>query len=522
MVGINGNQSWNEKLNKLGVLGDEFEHNNQYLYLGYDTKFCSKVAYISVGMIIILVASLVLAPILINHFHYLDCGETLKASDYEGEDCSFSLVESVPENLSYPSDQPIQPSIFQSWLEMVKGAEKSIDIISFYWTMLASDVVEDPSAVQGETIFSELLKALKRGVVVTIVTCDTKPSSSPPNDTDILKQAGAKVYPLDMKMFKLSGGVLHTKMWMVDERQVYVGSANMDWRSLTQNKETGMVIKSCSLFAQDASKIIATYKYLAEKKSLPRHWPCKFKTHSNLQHPLKLTINGLPSTVVLASSPDVFCPPQRSSDLSSILHIIDEAKQFIYVSVMDYAVSNLFSRTKRYWPIIDNALRRAALDRKVEVRLMTSLWKNSKSSMFHYLKSLAALNNTWKGVSISVRLFCVPSFSQAQYRIPFSRVNHDKYMLTEQVAYLTTSNWSEDYFSDTAGVSLLINQTSPSLNSPMPSLPPPSPPSLPSKQPIQQQLKGIFERDWFSVYSFDISLYNPSKAFNLCNSTGQH
>ena len=32
----------------------------------------------------------------------------------------------------------------------------------------------------------------------------------------------------------LSAGVLHTKLWLVDGRHFYIGSANMDWRSLTQ------------------------------------------------------------------------------------------------------------------------------------------------------------------------------------------------------------------------------------------------------------------------------------------------
>lgn len=32
----------------------------------------------------------------------------------------------------------------------------------------------------------------------------------------------------------MGGGVLHTKFWIVDQRHVYIGSANMDWRSLTQ------------------------------------------------------------------------------------------------------------------------------------------------------------------------------------------------------------------------------------------------------------------------------------------------
>lgn len=41
----------------------------------------------------------------------------------------------------------------------------------------------------------------------------------------------------------MGSGVLHTKMWIVDQKNVYIGSANMDWRSLTEVK---VVIKSIS------------------------------------------------------------------------------------------------------------------------------------------------------------------------------------------------------------------------------------------------------------------------------------
>lgn len=37
-----------------------------------------------------------------------------------------------------------------------------------------------------------------------------------------------------VNMKALTSGVLHTKFWIVDKKHVYIGSANMDWRSLTQ------------------------------------------------------------------------------------------------------------------------------------------------------------------------------------------------------------------------------------------------------------------------------------------------
>jgi len=32
-------------------------------------------------------------------------------------------------------------------------------------------------------------------------------------------------------------GILHTKVWIVDKKHIYLGSANMDWRSLTQVRD---------------------------------------------------------------------------------------------------------------------------------------------------------------------------------------------------------------------------------------------------------------------------------------------
>lgn len=34
----------------------------------------------------------------------------------------------------------------------------------------------------------------------------------------------------------LTGGVLHSKFWIVDRKHVFIGSANMDWRAITQVK----------------------------------------------------------------------------------------------------------------------------------------------------------------------------------------------------------------------------------------------------------------------------------------------
>ncbi|RLV62514.1 hypothetical protein DV515_00019235, partial [Chloebia gouldiae] len=49
--------------------------------------------------------------------------------------------------------------------------------------------------------------------------------------------AGAAVRVVELP--RLTGGVLHTKFWLVDGVHLYIGSANMDWRALTQVGRAG-------------------------------------------------------------------------------------------------------------------------------------------------------------------------------------------------------------------------------------------------------------------------------------------
>lgn len=47
---------------------------------------------------------------------------------------------------------------------------------------------------------------------------------------------GAEVREVDLQ--SVTGGIVHTKLWVVDQKHLYLGSANMDWRSLTQVCQT--------------------------------------------------------------------------------------------------------------------------------------------------------------------------------------------------------------------------------------------------------------------------------------------
>lgn len=134
----------------------------------------------------------------------------------------------------YPEGSPVFMSTFDAWNILLQLATKSINIGSFYWTLRGPDVINHTSAWQGEEIFQNLMDAgVKRNIKIKIA--QSAPSHTSPNiDTQILaKQNAAEVRSVDFPRL-LGGGVLHTKLWIVDGKHMYVGSANMDWRSLTQ------------------------------------------------------------------------------------------------------------------------------------------------------------------------------------------------------------------------------------------------------------------------------------------------
>ncbi|XP_044517830.1 5'-3' exonuclease PLD4 isoform X2 [Gracilinanus agilis] len=334
--------------------------------------------------------------------------------------CKFVLVESIPEDLPYLSASPAAQPLIQSWMELLDSAQESVHVASYYWSLTGLDIgINDSSSRPGEELLEKLETLLAQNVSLTVATSDPTLALNS-TDLEVLVGKGAQVRKIPMK--HLTQGVLHTKFWIVDMKHVYLGSANMDWRSLTQ------------------------------------------------------------------ASPPVLCPKGRTRDLDALLSLIRDAKDFFYASVMEYFPTSRFQHPFKYWPVIDNALREAAFNRHVPIRLLISCGKNSDPSMFPYLRSLQAFTNPQANITIEVKIFIIPEGNHSN--IPFSRVSHSKYAVTEKKAYVGTSNWSEDYFTNTAGVGVIVNQSSSDPQHPAPT--------------IQDKLRSIFERDWQSPYAISL------------------
>lgn len=105
------------------------------------------------------------------------------------------------------------------------------------------------------------------------------------------------------------------------------------------------------------------------------------------------------------------------------------------------------------------------------------------------------INSNNKFKMLFQRRFICPG-TDDQMKIPFARVNHNKYMVTDNVAYIGTSNWSADYFINTAGIGFVLQETSKfGRNDTM--------------QSIRKDLASVFERDWNSAYAVDLKKPTP-------------
>ena len=404
--------------------------------------------------------------------------------------CQLKIVESIPQNLTFPKGSPTHESTFEAWTNILKLARDQVNISAFYMTLNGSDTnTTDQSTKEGESILRSLKSLGGSQVRILIVEEVTSKGKSDTDELERLKLA--QVQHLNFSIFGDSG-ILHTKILLVDGKHMYVGSANMDWRSLTQVKELGLLAIDCPTLVQDAAKLFEVYWQLSTPGAkLPLHWDPSLSTQFNMQTPMKVDIgSGSDSPLIfLSSSPRTLCPTGRTRDLYAILDVIRSAEKFIWIAVMDYLPAIEYDGPYRFWPVIDDELKRAAIDRRIDVRVMASNWKHTNKGMSQYLCSLAADNSmptgTREGGWIDVKLFEVPAFTPEQSKIPYARVNHNKYMVTDNRGYIGTSNWSGDYFNGTAGVSATIQQD--------------------GKDSLPQQLRDVFSRDWNSTYAKPIN-----------------
>jgi len=317
-------------------------------------------------------------------------------------------------------DRELATPAVDIWLDMIRGATASLDLGHFY-------LVARPDGPL-EPVIQAVLDAHKRGVRVRILT-EKRMNNTYPELADRFRAAGIEVRLFDWS--GLTGGILHAKYMIADNRSLYVGSQNFDWRALRHIHETGIRVNHPA-FAGAASEIFQLdWDYAGGDR------------HAYDRIPTMKTVE-FPDWGRLLASPGPFNPPGVDASLPRLIKLLDGAKERISVQLLSYSTHRY--RSDERFTDIDDALRRAA-DRGVEVEMILSNWAKRHPED---LKALSAVDG------IQVRFINIPQ--QADNFIPFARVAHSKVVRVDDIqCWISTSNWSYDYFHASRNLEVLIH-----------------------------------------------------------------
>ena len=451
------------------------------------------------------------------------------------------LVETVPTNMTdLPKPSKVQDTA-AILLNLTNKAQKTIDLTAMYWRLLPNPTLPDEVGFSeaeldalggryGRALYTALENAAQRGVQIRILQAPG--FHDQPQESNQLAQR----YPEQVQLRTIhmpdwyDGGIMHQKFWIFDDINLYLGSANMDWRALSQVKELGIATENQPTIAQDLTHYFETWWHfssleprtvsifdpdvqmrrpvpcwspLADGHCIPPWSPSNSQRVGKAQTPLSFIANQKQGQFFITGCPPALCASGRTNDRDGILYTLHDAHLSICLSVMDFLPTSLYwgtynHETERYevdgrlaetiwWPDIFNGMLQA-IGRGINVRLLISQWAHTTPLMALYLHSLQALAHTCQAQigrrcgQLQIRWFTIPGWKSTvgdgrQYP-DHTRVNHTKYIVTDRRVNVGTSNITWDYFTNTAGTSFNSDHLD-----------------------LVQTLQAIFDRDWQSQYA---------------------
>lgn len=398
------------------------------------------------------------------------------------ESCEANLVETVPTGVKFEEEVDVA-SIYDSFQELIRGAESSIQIAAFYWAVSCTSTLEKTreACSRGNQMTSALIEALKRRVRVQIAINGTEAVTEVNEDLKTLKSHGAEIVILDFSKI-LGTGILHTKFVISDEKNFFLGSANMAWRALGEVKEIGLHVRECPVLTKELQKIFKIYWNVGVSGKIPNAWPQELQTQFNMGNPMKLKLSGHNVRVFLSHSPPQMTPSGWTSDVDAVLNALNSAESFIGIEVMNYSPEFYM---KGPWPVLDDALRKIVAENPVTIRMLTSKWKFVREELIGGLQSLNRQKAGKKGGNMSVKMISIPEKDNGDV-IDEWRLNHCKFVVTDKLFYIGTSNWAGDYFMSSGGVGLTVIYEDE------------------NSQPLREKLERVFDRDWNFRHTEDV------------------
>jgi phosphatidylserine/phosphatidylglycerophosphate/cardiolipin synthase-like enzyme len=350
------------------------------------------------------------------------------------------LCESRP--LETALGDPGLPTAQVTWVDMIHGARSRIDLEHFYLSHRPGEALQP--------VLDALGAAAARGVQVRLLLDAGMYATYPRTADSLAALPGVTLRRIDVR--RQGGGIQHAKLMVVDGADAFVGSQNLDWRALTQIHELGIRMRDpvlagavARVFDRDWASADTTRPAPAIAPNAPR-WPRRVPMPDGR------------AEVWVGASP-LSMDPGLPWDRDLVLERMNAAKRSIEAQVLQYGLTG-HGKT-------DSTMHRAllaALSRGVKVRLIVSDWVIGGRGE-DALRDLARHG-------AEVRISRLAQWSGGY--IPFARVEHCKYMVTDsEWLWVGTSNWEPSYFMDSRNVGVLVRHAG-----------------------LAKQADGIFQRSW--------------------------
>ncbi len=375
----------------------------------------------------------------------------LFAFEYKGDNFKIVIATTIPAETSLTYGKTAKA--YEVWIDAIKNAKKTIDFSEFYLT--------GKNKWPLSLVVKEIENAAKRGVKIRFLVDVKMLKNSLTLIQHFQKIKGVKITIFNWSI--LTGGINHSKYFIVDNKICYIGSQNFDWRALKHIHETGILT--------DEPHIVKALSLIFNAD-----WDYNNGDREAYKKLRKKNITFLKDLYLVASPPQ-YIPSGVKFSLSELVSLINSAKKSITIQLLSYS-TYIHSSTERF-ETITNALIQAS-KRNVRIKILVSDW-NLKKPEIDSIKQLAGVKN------IEVRIVHIPQSKEGF--IPYSRVIHSKVMtIDNNIAWVGTSNFGYDYFYKSRNVEVVIKL-----------------------KPVVKELKKLFENLWNSPYSFKLNLAKEYK-----------
>ncbi|MEZ6020022.1 MAG: phospholipase D-like domain-containing protein [Planctomycetota bacterium] len=266
------------------------------------------------------------------------------------------LVETTPIGTVLGSTD--LPETAEVWRHMIDRAEHSIVLSQFY-------LVTDPSGLL-DGIIERIEAAAHRGVDVRILVGEKFYATYPELIDRFDENPDIKIRRWNIG--ELTGGVQHSKYIIVDGKEVYLGSANFDWRSLEHIQELGLHLDSPG-FAASLLDVFEHDWALAAGQTPPAptaqtHYPLMFRLA-----PGQVGDRMDPQVALWpAFSPKGLLPVESEWDLPRIQDLIQSSQRSLFLQLLTL---DFVDKQGQHFVELEKPLLEAA-DRGVRVRILVA------------------------------------------------------------------------------------------------------------------------------------------------------